>query len=66
MPFALDYEKLIFLDAEELAEGGIRAAYTSVLPHLKQYVAEPAEVRETAEPSAPRYIVSCQAVDYLI
>ena len=32
MKFALDYDKLIFLDAEELAEGGIREAYTSILP----------------------------------
>jgi len=66
MASALDYDKLIFLDAEELAEGGIRDAYISILPHLKQYVADPAEVRETTEPSTPRYLVSCQAVDYLI
>jgi hypothetical protein len=51
MKFALDYEKLIPLDAEALAEGGIREAYASILPHLIQYVAEPAEVQEIAEPS---------------
>jgi hypothetical protein len=66
MKFALDYDKLIFLDAEELAEGGIAEAYAAVLPHLKQYVAEPAEVREVADPSAPRYLVRCWGVDYPI
>jgi len=66
MKFALDYDKLIFLDAEALAEGGIRKAYTSILPRLKQYVTEPAEVREVADPSAPRYLVNCQGVDYPI
>ena len=56
MKFALDYDKLIFLDAEALAEGGIREAYTSILPHLKEYVAEPAEVRRS--PSHPRRAIS--------
>jgi hypothetical protein len=66
MPFALHCDDLILLDAEELAEGGIRAAYMSMLPRLKQYVAEPAEVREVADPSVPRYLVNCSNVDYPI
>jgi hypothetical protein len=66
MKLALDYDKLIFLDAEALAEGGIREAYTSILPNLKQYVAEPSEVREVADPSAPTYLVNCGGLDYPI
>jgi hypothetical protein len=66
MKFALDYEKLIPLDAEALAEGGIREAYASILPHLIQYVAEPAEVQEISEPSTSRYLVTCRGVDYPI
>ena len=66
MDFALDYNKLINLDAEELAEGGVRDAYLSILPQLRQFVPEPAEVLELAEPSAQSYLVKCQGVEYLI
>jgi len=66
MGFALDYEKLIHLDAEELAERGLREAYVSIVPHLRRYVPEPAEVLEIIEPSAQTYFVECQGVGYLI
>jgi hypothetical protein len=66
MKFALDYDKLIFLDAEDLAECGVKDAYTSILPHLKQYAAEPAEVSEIVDPSTPSYLVKCRDVDYPI
>ena len=64
MKFTLDHDKLIFLDAEALAEGGIRSACKSILPLLRQFVAEPAEVVESADPSAPYYLVKCRDVDY--
>ena len=35
MAFELDYDKLILLDAEDLAEGGIKQAYLNLLPQLK-------------------------------
>jgi len=66
MKFTLDHDKLIFLDAEALAEGGIRSACKSILPLLRQFVAEPAEVVESADPSAPYYLVKCRDVDYPI
>jgi hypothetical protein len=63
---ALDYEKLIHLDAEELAEGGIRDAYLRILPYLKHYVLETAEVVELANSSAQTYFVRCEDVEYRI
>jgi hypothetical protein len=66
MDLRLNYGKLIHLDAEELAEGGIRKAYLSILPQLRQYVPEPAEVLELVEQSAQSYLVKCQGVEYLI
>lgn len=44
---ALDYEDLIMLDAEELAEGGIGEAYAALLPHLREHVPEPVEVEDS-------------------
>jgi hypothetical protein len=38
MGFELDYSKMIILDAEDLAEGGIQAAYKELLPALLEYV----------------------------
>jgi len=34
MRFTLDYDKMLFLDAEELAECGIKRRYDSILPYL--------------------------------
>lgn len=66
MTFELNYDNWIHLDAEELAEGGLKAGYASIVPNLRQYVAEPDEVLEVADPSAPRYFVSCRGVNYPI
>ena len=45
MEFKLDYDKMLFLDAEDLAEAGIKEAYQSMMRALGQYVSEPAEVQ---------------------
>jgi hypothetical protein len=45
----LDYEQLILLDAENLAEAGIREAYESLLPELRKYVPQPAQVDEVID-----------------
>ena len=42
----LDYDQLVFLDAENLAEAGMREAYESLLPELQKYVPQPAQVEE--------------------
>jgi len=46
MQFELDYSKLIPLDAEALAEGGIAEAYKEFLPALVTYVKEADEIHE--------------------
>jgi hypothetical protein len=43
----LDYDQLILLDAEDLAEAGILKAYESLLPELRKYVPRPAEVERS-------------------
>jgi hypothetical protein len=44
MKFKLDYNKMYFLDAEDLAEAGIKKAYQSMVRVLCEYVSELAEV----------------------
>ncbi len=54
----LDYEKLVALDAEELAEQGILAAYLELLPTLKQYAGSPIELAEDINNDEASYSVS--------
>jgi len=62
----LNYDDAIPLDAEALAETGLKSAYEALLPHLKQYVASPAAVTERYDNAAPSYSVSCLGIDYPI
>ena len=66
MKFRLDYDKLLFLDAEALAEAGINDAYKSVVPVLAQYVPEPAQIQEIVDHDAPSYAVKCGNLEYAI
>ena len=66
MKFTLDYGKLLLLDAEDLAEAGIKEAYESVLPALRQYVSEPAQVQEVVDNQAQCYVVKCGELEYAI
>ncbi len=66
MGFALDYSKLIQLDAEDLAETGIKKAYDSIRAELSRFVPEPAEVQEGIDPDAPSYTVICRGREYAI
>ena len=66
MDFELDYDQMVFLDAEDLAEGGIGEAYESLLPKLRQYVAEPAGIEEDLDDDAPRYAVRFGAREFVI
>lgn len=60
MSFALNYDDAIHLDAEELAEGGIAAAYESLLPKLRGFVTKPAAmIDEDRDDDAPSYSVRC-------
>jgi hypothetical protein len=62
----LNYDELVILDAEALAETGLKAAYEELLPHLKKYVASPAAVTERIDNDAPSYAVTCLGIDYPI
>lgn len=66
MTKALDYERLIPLDAESLAETGIGEAYNELLPELRKFVAQPAPVEEFIDDETPRYSVLCGGKEYAI
>src|SRR5215470_109670 len=57
MQSELDYSKMIILDAEDLAEGGIQAAYKDLLSELLKYVNEADEITEVLDDKAPSYSV---------
>jgi hypothetical protein len=62
----LNYDDAIPLDAEALAETGLKSAYEELLPHLEKYVASAAVVSERIDHDAPSYAVSCAGIDYPI
>jgi hypothetical protein len=64
--FELNYDDLIPLDAEALAETGIKRAYDELRPKLTKYVAAPAEVREIVDSDSPSYSLSCNGQKYFI
>jgi hypothetical protein len=66
MEFALDYSKMLVLDAEALAEAGIRELYQSVVRVLGQYVPEPAQIQEVVDNDAPSYVVKSGDAEYVI
>jgi hypothetical protein len=66
MPYNLDYEKWIHLDAENLAEKGIADAYEALLPVLRRYVQEPALLEELIDDDAPQYSVRCRGREFAI
>ena len=63
---SLDYDKLIFLDAENLAEAGIREAYDSLLPELRKYVPLPAQIEEVINNDKGSYAVKSGAKEFVI
>ncbi len=66
MEFKLDYSKMVILDAEELAEGGIQAAYKDLLPELLKYVKEADEITQVLDDKAPSYSVHHREHEYVI
>jgi len=66
MAFKIDYEKLLLLDAEDLAEGGIRRAYEAIRHLLAAYLPIPAPIEEFLDNRVPRYSVKCRGREYLI
>jgi hypothetical protein len=66
MQAALDYDKAIPLDAEGLAEGGIKQAYYSLLSQLRGFVPQPADIHEALNSDLPTYSVNCGGKTYAI
>ena len=62
----LDYDQLIWLDAENLAEAGILEAYESLLPELRKYVPQPAEIEELIDNDVGRYAVRSGTREFII
>src|SRR5947209_2441150 len=66
MEFTLDYSKMVLLDAEDLAEAGIKGAYDSLAPQLSRYVSPPTEVQQVIDNDARSYVVRCGGTEYVI
>ncbi len=62
----LDYDKMIFLDAENLAEGGISRAYEDIRESFSQYVSKPGDIEEVADDNKPSYLVRSGEQEYVI
>lgn len=60
----LDYDQLVILDAEDMAETGIKDAYEELKPILGTYVANPAKITEKINSDLPSYSVSCSGITY--
>jgi hypothetical protein len=67
MMFTLDYDKMLLLDAEDLAEGGILRAYQSIREALTLYIAEPAQIQElVVDDTKPSYVIRSGEQEYVI
>ena len=64
--FTLDYDQMVILDAEELAEEGIAAAYARLLPKLRKYVRQPARIEDVVDDDTAAYSVRCGGREYPI
>jgi hypothetical protein len=63
----IDYDAAIQLDAEDLAEAGLRSSYEEdVTPALIELGIHPATVRESIDEASGRYDVQAQGVRYPI
>ena len=66
VPSPLDYDQMVVLDAEDLAEQGIGEAYASLLPMLRRYVPDPQELVEDIDADTGRYAIRCGTVSALV
>jgi hypothetical protein len=62
----LDYDQLIHLDAEDLAEGGVPQAYANLLPVLRTYFAQPIAQVELADEADGTQVVLAGGRRYVI
>ncbi|MEW9308825.1 hypothetical protein [Labrys neptuniae] len=62
----LDYSKLHQLDAEDLAEQGMKTAYEALAADLRHHGIEPAAMAEEIDPDAPTYAVHISGRKYVV
>ncbi len=65
-PSVLDYDKLIFLDSENLAEQGIGKAYADLEKYLRSQGVEPAPIEEVIDASGSDYRVRFRGTEFVI
>jgi hypothetical protein len=63
---ALDYDRLVILDAEDLAEQGIGEAYRDLQQELLTYIAAPEPIRELDDPDAPSYSIVFRNENFVV
>ena len=66
MSTELNYDELIMLDAEDLAETGIKSAYDELQPVLRKYIPSAAPIQERMDNDRPSYSVVCLGKEYVI
>jgi hypothetical protein len=54
---SIDYEQVVHLDAEDLAEQGIKTAYVELMPALLRHSKAPIEISEEIDADAGSYTV---------
>lgn len=64
--FKLDYDAVVHLDAEDLAEQGIRDAYAKLQGELRRYGVKPEPVVEELDRAEGRYVVRCGAEVFVV
>lgn len=62
----MDYEKTINLDAEALAELGIKERYEELRMHLHQYIDTTADIQEKIDSDTPSYSIIYNNEAYII
>jgi len=62
----LDYDQLVLLDAEDLAEQGIGSAYNELIPLLQRFVDSPTQIEEAIDPDSERYAVRVRGLERLV
>lgn len=64
--FEIDYDKAMMLDAEELAEMGIKNAYEKIKPELKKYLKIIIDIEEITNSDNTKYLIKYKNKEYLI
>jgi len=63
----LNYDEIVHLDAEDLAEQGILSAYQELQPRLQQYISSPPiEISEEVDYDLASYIIHANGKRYVI